>query len=152
MTQMTHEQRWQQLTLRGNALFERGEHPRALLLYEQARCLALKRFARWPCSDDAIAALVVSYLNLSEAQARCGELDAACLSLCTVHTGLLRARDNEDLQEGLREAAALHLRESFAALVRFREVYGERPALHRLLCPECWNASEGISAPQPTLH
>lgn len=143
---------WQQLTLRGNALFDSGEHARAAALYEEARTLALDRFDQWDDSADAIAAVVVSYLNLSEAQARGGALDEGCASLCTIHASLLRARDNEGLHESLREAAARHLRETFAALVRYRETWGDRPELHHLLCPDCGRWPGGRRPASATLH
>jgi len=134
---MSADQLWQQLTLQGNELFDRGEHQRAQDVYEQARSLVLHSFDQWDCSEDAVAAVVVSHLNLSEAQARCGELDTACHTLCSIYASLLRARDDGQLHPLLREAAARHVRETFAALQRFRSRYGERPELHDLLCPDC---------------
>jgi tetratricopeptide (TPR) repeat protein len=149
------DQAWKQLTLQGNELFERGEHQRALLAYEQARSLALDNFDDWPDSDDAVAAVVVSYLNLAEAQSRTGALDAACELLCSVHASLMRASRNNGLHPLLRDAATRHLRETFAALARFQTLHGERADIHRWLCPECSAKAAAESddiAPGRTLH
>jgi hypothetical protein len=152
---MSADQAWKQLTLQGNELFERGEHRRAALAYEEARSLALASFDDWPDSDDAVAAVVVSYLNLAEAQARVGALDEACELLCSVHGSLVRAARNSALHPLLRDAAARHLRETMSALARFRSLHGERPSLHRWFCPDCSAQADAHIdnlAPGRTLH
>lgn len=147
------EAAWKQLTLHGNRCFERGELAAACNAYEQARALALARFGDWTQADDAVAAIVVSYLNLSEAQARLGELAEAGQSLCAVHASLLQARDDADLPESLRAAAGGHLRKTVAAMLRFQATHGERPEVARALHAACQVPCATLAWGRPqTLH
>lgn len=143
---------WTQLTLQGNALFERGEHLRAILAYEQARSLALACFNDWPDGEDAVAAVVVSTLNLAEAQARAGALDEAAELLASVHASLLRASRNAGLHVSLRDAATRHLRETQAALLRFEAQHGAHAELRRCLCPDCYAELHASPYNARTLH
>ncbi|MBB4841739.1 hypothetical protein HNP55_000234 [Paucibacter oligotrophus] len=127
------ETSWKQLTLSGNELFERGLHRQAMQTYEDARTVALQHFQAWSTPADAVAAVVVSYLNLSEAQARSGCLAQASVSLCTLHMSLLHARANTELSCCLRNAAQSHLRESHAALLRFQDLHGDCPQVRHWL-------------------
>lgn len=81
---------WKKLTVEGNALFDSGDPAQALIRYEAACTLALAKFSQWDERDDAVASVVVSYLNLSEAQARTGLLSKASATLCMLHGNLLR--------------------------------------------------------------
>ena len=128
---------WKQLTTRANAMFDEGCLNAALEGYECARVLVLNHFHAWAEPDDAVAAVVVSFLNLSEAQARLGLIGLATQSLCTVHGSLLKTAADESLATPLREAAQRHLRETFAALARFQERYGPQPQVARWLHAGC---------------
>ena len=126
------EQHWQRLTTQGNALFRLGDWDHALALYEHARSLALSRFAHWPHAERAVVAVVVSYLNLSEALVRAGRIDEASAVLFEVHGAVLRAVDDPHLKPAIRQAAQRNLRESYGAVLRFQELHGERAELARL--------------------
>lgn len=128
---------WKRLTSEGNALFDAGSLHAALESYESARRLVLTTFSEWADTDDAVAAVVVSFLNLSEAQARLGLVSLATQALCTVHGSLLETLSDESLAPALREAAQRHLRETFAALARFQDRYGPSPQVARWLHAGC---------------
>lgn len=142
---------WEQLILLGHLQFNQGSFEPAAHTYDRARSLLLQRATPWQDAADAVTAMAVTYLNLAEAQGRCQAVDAACKTLCTLHEALLQARDNPALDDGHREAALAHLRESFAALLRFRDRHGDRPELHRLLCPDCAQRLPASARPG-TLH
>lgn len=128
---------WKQLTTKANALFDEGSLHAALEGYECARSIVLAHFDSWAEPDDAVAAVVVSFLNLSEAQARLGLAGLATQALCTVHGSLLKTAADAALATPLREAAQRHLRETFAALARFQERYGPSPQVARWLHAGC---------------
>lgn len=141
--------RWKQLTLAGNARFEQQDLPGALSSYAQARAWALQHFDRWPDPDDAVAAVVVSHLNLSEAQARLGLVDEAAQTLERAHAGLLHIAGDAQLDAALRRAGVRHLRETYAALLRFQGLHGERPELMRWLHRGCVCAAHGAPGAEP---
>ncbi|MEC5398027.1 hypothetical protein [Uliginosibacterium sp. H1] len=116
---------WKQMTRKGNALFGDEAFEQALQCYEEARNIVLLHFDDWPQADDAVAALVVSYLNLADTQACLGRLDGAATTLCAIHNSLAEAAADPDLPAPLRTAAIRHLREAYAALVQFRQQHGE---------------------------
>ncbi len=128
---------WKQLTTKANAMFDEGSLNAALEGYECARSLVLNHFDAWAEPDDAVAAVVVSFLNLSEAQARLGLIGLATQALCTVHGSLLKTAADATIAIPLREAAQRHLRETFAALARFQERYGPEPQVARWLHAGC---------------
>lgn len=140
---------WKQLTTKANANFDAGSLNAALEGYECARSLVLTHFDAWADPDDAVAAVVVSFLNLSEALARLGLIGPATQSLCTVHGSLLKTADDATIAMPLREAAQRHLRETFAALARFQERYGPQPQVARWLHAGCGCAA--CNADKPTL-
>lgn len=122
---------WRRLTLHGHARFDDGDWDAAIHQYEQARVLALARFGHWRRADDAVAAVVVSSLNLSEGLARGGRWREASAMLCGVHGGMLRAASDADLPVSVRHAAMRHLHETYAALLRFQSVHVECPEVER---------------------
>lgn len=124
---------WKQLTTEGNLLFDAGSLHAALERYEHARRLVLATFSEWTDTDDVVAAVVVSFLNLSEAQARLGLVNLAAQSLCTVHGSLLRTRGDASLRPELRQAAHRHVQDTRSALVRFQLRYGGQPLVERWL-------------------
>lgn len=93
----------------------------------------MHRLTRWPCADDGVAALVVTYLNLAEVLLRDGDEDEACNLTCGLHRSLIDAADSGALTSPLREAARKHLHQSFAAVVRLQQRLGPRPGITRLL-------------------
>lgn len=141
---------WKQLTAKANTLFEQGALNAALEGYECARSLALSHFDAWEEPDDAVAAVVVSFLNLSEAQARLGLMSLATQALCTVHGSLLKTTADDSLPPALREAAQRYLGETHAALVRFQHRYGPSPQVARWLGRDfcaCVDAPGELSLP-----
>lgn len=152
---------WQQTTLQANALFERGEPGRALRFYQQALDLLLQQFGAWPQAEDALGALLVSYLNVAEAQRHCGLDDAAAATLSSVHHSLLRMIERAELPLRFRDAARHQLRLSYAALQRFVTLNGAHPAVQRWLrgacvCAACADrlqiSGAAADGSQPTLH
>lgn len=121
------ESSWKRLTLQGNQRFDEGEIDQSVDLYRQALALAMTGFSQWRRADDAVAAVVVSYLNLAEGQARRGDVQQAGATLCALHGGLQRARTRPDIAPELRESALRHLKSSFAAMLRFQSNYGPQP-------------------------
>lgn len=152
------EQHWQRLTTQGNALFRLGDWDHALPLYEHARSLALCRFGHWPHVARAVAAVVVSYLNLSEALARAGRIDEASAVLFEIHGAVLRAVTDPHLKPAIRQAAQRNLRECHGAVLRFQELHGARPELTSLIRQSGDSLIEAecpaglVPAGSPTLH
>jgi hypothetical protein len=140
---------WQQLTLHGNSLLEHGALDRATDTYRQARDLALEHCSLWPDAYDAVTALVVSCLNLSESLARAEHMAEAAATLCSVHSGMLRAAGDPRLPRAVCLAAQSRLRETYAALLRFQALHGERPEIARWLQQ---SRSCGALAADPTEH
>lgn len=150
--------RWRLLTKLGNERLARGDWAGALSSYAQARELALAQFGRWAVADDAIAAIVVSYLNLSEAQLRLELIDEAASTLGAVHGGLRQMARDPEIGCELQRSAHKHLAYTHAALLRFEEHHGERaefaPWLQRG-CTCAAHAQESTALPavsSRTLH
>jgi len=148
---------WQQLTTEGNQLFDAGDMDMALQLYERARGVALANFSHWIDWDDAVAAVVVSFLNLSEAQARLGQVRRGAHTLCAVHISLLQTARDIELEAGLRTAASQYLGQTHAAMWRFRTRYGDQPQLTRWLdagigCSCCGRTAFRLPADPTNLH
>lgn len=139
---------WRQATLAGNMHFDLGEIGPARDCYERARRIAMHRFTRWPCADDAVAALVVSYLNLAEAVLRDGDLAEARYMTCALHQSLAEAADSAALTPALRTAAERHQRETLAALLRLQDKLGHCPRVAQLI----GRAGEEHVAGNPTVH
>ncbi|PZP27159.1 MAG: hypothetical protein DI603_22530 [Roseateles depolymerans] len=148
---------WTQLTMEGNALFEAGEFKPALDVYERARGVALTNVTGWSDWDDALAAIVVSHLNLSEAQARLGFVSQAAHTLCTMHGSLSRTAGDDTQQAQLRDAAGRYLGETRSAMLRFQVHYGVQPHIEHLLalgcgCVHCAGKNHGWRSGRVTLH
>jgi hypothetical protein len=150
--------RWKLFTHTGNTRFARGDMAGALSSYAQARELALARFGQWADADDAVAAIVVSYLNLSEAQAGLALLDEAAATLNCAHAGLLQMAGDTQLGTAVQRAARRHLGETYAALLRFQGLHGERPELMQWLHRGCAcaahaeRATDSAASAATTLH
>lgn len=116
---------WKQLTSEGNTHFHAHAFTRALTCYEHARSMLLQHFEAWATADDAVAALVVSYLNLADTQQRLGRSQEAADTLCMVHDRLILSMHHPAAEPALREAARRHQRETFAALTQFAKAQGQ---------------------------
>jgi len=155
---ITAPEDWKQLTLQGNGALDQGDLARAITAYERARATVLDCFTEWDCADDGLAAVVVSYLDLSEAWVRLGNLAEAANLLCTVHGSLIQAAESPELQAPLRRAALRRLCETSAALMRFQRRWGRRPEVARWLCEGCAcmaraaDAGAEPGAPRGVLH
>lgn len=121
----------------GNALFERGEPVQAMASYEQARALAQAHFEHWPDADRATAALVVSSLNLAEAQAGAQRLEAAASTLCAIHAWLVLSASDGAADPVQRRAALHHMRETTAMMMRFQALHGAWPNIREGLVQGC---------------
>jgi hypothetical protein len=115
---------WKALTREGNTHFHAHAYVQALACYEQARSMLLQHFEDWDTPDNAVAALVVSYLNLADTQLRLGRSDEAADMLCMVHDRLVMSSRHPAAAPALREAACRHQRETFAALTQFAHAQG----------------------------
>lgn len=150
--------RWKLLTQTGNARFARGDMAGALSSYAQARVLARAQFGHWADADDAVSALVVSELNLSEAQAGLALLDDAAATLNCAHAGLLQMAGDGQFGATVQRAARRHLAETYAALLRFQGLHGARPELMQWLHRGCAcaahaeRAAASATTPTTTLH
>ncbi|HSI29110.1 MAG: tetratricopeptide repeat protein [Methylophilus sp.] len=122
---------WKALTCQGNTHFHNQVYMQALACYEQARSLLLQHFEDWDTPDNAVAALVVSYLNLADTQQRLGRSDEAADTLCMAHERLVMCSRHPAAEPALREAACRHQRETFAALTRFANEQDH----HSRVCP-----------------
>lgn len=116
---------WKQLTVEGNRWFLRGQFRRAIRRYLAARDIAVDHLDCWPNPDDAVAVVVVSFLNLAEALTQTGSLGEAGDNLCLVHRNLLVASQDPSQALALRQAALKHLRQTLAALHLFARQHGE---------------------------
>ena len=115
---------WKALTREGNVHFHENAYVQALACYEHARSMLLQHFEDWDTPDNAVAALVVSYLNLADTQQRLGRSDEAADTLCMVHDRLVMSSCHPSAEPALREAACRHQRETFAALTQFAHMQG----------------------------
>lgn len=116
---------WKALTHEGNVHFHQEDYMKALDSYEHARRLILEHFEYWDTPDNALAALVVSYLNLADCQQRLGRNDEAADTLCMAHDRLVMTSCQTTAAPALREAACRHQRETFAALTQFMHARGQ---------------------------
>lgn len=115
---------WKAVTHEGNAHFHACAYVQALACYEHARSMLLQHFEDWDTPDNAVAALVVSYLNLADTQQRLGRSDEAADTLCMAHERLLMCSCHAAAEPALRAAACRHQRETYAALTQFAHSQG----------------------------
>jgi hypothetical protein len=87
--------------------------------------MLLQHFDDWDTPDNAVAALVISYLNLADTQQRLGRCNEAADTLCMVHDRLMLNAGHPTTAPALREAACRHQRETFAALSQFIHTQGQ---------------------------
>ncbi|SDK37685.1 hypothetical protein SAMN05192566_1127 [Methylophilus rhizosphaerae] len=140
---------WKALTHEGNAYFHANAYIQALACYEHARSMLLQYFEEWGTPDDAVAALVVSYLNLADTQQRLGRSHEAADTLCMVHERLVLSIQHPATEPALREAACRHQRETFAALTQFAQAQNQDPRVCPLVeaCLARTNVSMQLSLP-----
>lgn len=110
---------WKALTHEGNTHFHQQAYVQAIACYEHARSFLLQNFEQWDTPDNAVAALVVSYLNLADTQQSLGRSEEAADTLCMAHDRLVMSSRHQTTEPALREAACRHQRETFAALAQF---------------------------------
>lgn len=116
---------WKALTHEGNTHFHQQAYVQALACYEHARSFLLQNFEHWDTPDNAVAALVVSYLNLADTQQSLGRSEEAADTLCMAHDRLVMSSRHQTVEPALREAACRHQRETFAALAQFVRTQGQ---------------------------
>lgn len=116
---------WKALTHEGNTHFYQQAYVQALVCYEHARSFLLQNFEHWDTADNAVAALVVSYLNLADTQQSLGRSEEAADTLCMAHDRLVLSSRHQAAEPALREAACRHQRETFAALAQFAHTQGQ---------------------------
>ncbi|RZT29258.1 hypothetical protein [Cupriavidus agavae] len=113
--------------------------------YRQALDIALLLMDRAPAAraDDCVAALVVSFLNLSDAQAELGHAEQAVALLCNAHETLLALHLEPCRLPELRAAALRHTRETHMAIVMHARDHGMHP-----LCARALDAGRQALEPQ----
>ncbi len=116
---------WKDLTHQGNTHFHQQAYLQALACYEHARSFVLQHFEDWDTADTAVAALVVSYLNLADTQQSLGRCEEAADTLCMAHDRLVMSSRHQSVEPALREAACRHQRETFAALTQFAHIQAQ---------------------------
>lgn len=84
-----------------------------------------------------MAALVVSYHNLSGLHVEHGDLDAAASHLCRAHKALIALFVNNDRDVCLRQAALHHSRETHLALITHVSRYGPHALITSALRAGC---------------
>lgn len=127
MSEIFH--RWQHITELANNNFMRGHFRKALLHYRYARDLSLDHINCWPSANDAVTAIVVSFVNLAEALAQTRRLREAAENLCLVHQNLLLASLDPAQPQCLRQAALDNLPRTVAALQDFALRHGHHPLI-----------------------
>ena len=123
--------RWKGLIVEGNTAFDCNDFGTARDPYRRACALADTAFIDWVTidSDNALAALVVSYLNLADTEARLCEIDAAACHLRQIHERLLTLFESVNTDAALRSVAFRHANETFRAITHFQVQHGPRKEL-----------------------
>lgn len=122
---------WKELIVAGNRAYDCGEYRTAQVCYRRACELSCTAFATWVgCDyDSAVAALVVSYLNLADTEVRLCNTDAAAGWLREIHERLLTLFESVHCDAELRAVAFRHANETFLAIAHFQAEHGPRPEL-----------------------
>lgn len=128
--------RWQQAVQRARAAQQMGQPRMAMAYQHQALALSLQLLEHAPPAgreDDAVAAAVVSHLNVADLQVQAGALEDATQTLCRAHTVLLGLMADARRGAALQQAAWRHSRETHAALLRHAQDHGAHPAIAQAL-------------------
>jgi hypothetical protein len=135
---------WQSVMARGTAAARQGQVLLALASFQQALDLARALLAMpGERSDDCVAALVVSHLNLAEVQSDAGGCDLAADQLALAHETLMHLLCDHGVRGALRQAALRHSRETHAALLLYIEAHGPHPVIARALRAGCLGLAVG---------
>ncbi|MFT3814670.1 MAG: hypothetical protein QM740_15040 [Acidovorax sp.] len=112
---------WERLTRAGLEASRAHCVVHALAWHRQALRVAhqLMEAQAGVAEDDRLAAFVVAHLNLADCHADMNQPDAAAECLHCAHHTLLALLRDEAQPEPMRQAAARHVRETFAALPSF---------------------------------
>ncbi|MCY1273026.1 hypothetical protein D3C84_343750 [compost metagenome] len=124
---------WKRTIEAGNRCFTGGEWIEARELYLQAIAQAQILFERWPRTEEAVSALVISHHNLADLHLMLGQPEETAEHLCASHERLLQAMADTHLPGALREAALRHSRTTYTSLLQFISEYGAYPRTDRLL-------------------
>lgn len=136
---------WRSLTQSAHERIRQGELPGAIHDYARALDFARQHPDAWLDPCDALAARVLSALNLAEAQLGSSQPYEAC-TLGETHAHLLKLSADRHCPCQLRDAAFHHLRETLAALTRIQRAYGEQPEVTAALRPYLQPAYLSFSA------
>ncbi|MFF7707026.1 tol-pal system YbgF family protein [Pseudomonas sp. NPDC007930] len=145
-------QHWKHLIGRANGHFERGELAEAREQYLQALAWAQTLFERWPEPDEAVAACVISHLNLADLHIRLGQPEESAEYLCAIHQRLLLAVHDLRLAPALRQAALRHGSHTRTELLGFIREQGEFPRITRLLAGHLEAPGYPPALEQPPTH
>jgi tetratricopeptide (TPR) repeat protein len=113
---------WKKNILAGNQLFDLQQYSEAANYYRQAKTCARDLLNNWNNAEEAIAAIVISQLNMADMHSHRQHFQQAEHELQNLHTYLLQAlKENAD---GDREPAIRNgLRRSYTALLQFIAVH-----------------------------
>ncbi|WP_397451406.1 hypothetical protein [Pseudomonas sp. NA-150] len=124
---------WKRTIERANRCFNLGEYIDARELYLQALALAQVLFERWPDTDEAVAACVISHHNLADLHLHLHQPEESAEYLCAIHQRLLQVMQDPRMAPTLRQSALRQSNKTYAELLGFISEYGEYPRTHRLL-------------------
>lgn len=82
-------------------------------------------------ADDCVAALVVSFHNLADAQTELDAPERAVKLFCDAHEALIALYLDAERPPALRQAALHHTRETHSALVAYAAAHGMHPLIAR---------------------
>ncbi len=130
---------WKALITMGNTQFAANELNQALVSYQQALNWAQVLFQRWAVAHEAVSACVVTQHNLADLYRCLGQPEQAAEQLCNCHRHLLQTITACETPPALRAAALRQSRQSYSALLEFRQEQGPTPSIDALLA----HTSEG---------
>ncbi len=126
---------WETVTRHAIEAERKGRSATALAGYRRALALA-RQLMDTPVpgrTEDCVAALIVSWLNLADLQAARGDLARSAESLCHAHEAALSLYLDERRETALRHAALRHSRETRTALILHARRHGAHPLVTRTL-------------------
>jgi hypothetical protein len=140
------EAQWKGLIHEGNDAFFVRQYAAADDAYRRAVDLIEENFGAWAArsANDAIAALVVSYLNLVDSANQQFQRDRAAYTLREIHCCLLLLARSPDVPERVQRAALRHSNQTFAAIRSFQANHGECVDVFKLIEHDC-DLAAGLS-------
>ncbi|MCB5160491.1 hypothetical protein [Marinomonas algarum] len=85
---------WKHLIVKANQAFTATDYSGSISLYEQAADAAQKQVTHWYDTKTALTALVISKLNLAEAQCRMDQFEEAIETYATLSDQLRQFQDS----------------------------------------------------------